>query len=146
LRILQSEANYYESVIDQKRRDHDLNLKQIRDEHSVNINLENHQFSVTKKTIENKIINMESNIEDVLRQLNHYEIENLNLKDNLEMQLSETKSLITNTQNYKSNLEKEHRNDLIELSELVDEIEYMENNTGDTLEKLKDAHFEGIQE
>jgi len=44
---------------------------------------------VTNKTIENKILNMESNIEDVRRQLNHYEIENVDLKNNLEMQLTE---------------------------------------------------------
>lgn len=85
-------------MLDQKRRDHDLNLKQFRDEHQVNLNLENHQFSVTKKTLENKIDSMESNIDDVRRQLNHYEVENLNLKNNLEMQLSETKSLIMNTE------------------------------------------------
>jgi len=65
-------------------RDHELTIKQLNDEHQVNINLETHQYNVTYKTLENKIENTSRSIEDVDRQLNHYDIENMSLKNDLE--------------------------------------------------------------
>lgn len=89
---------------------------------------------------------MNSNIEDVTRQLNSYDVENMNLKNSIEIQNAETTSVIQNVENQIMNLEKEHRNDLIELSELVDEIEQMEENNSVTLDKLREAHFNDIEE
>lgn len=89
---------------------------------------------------------MNSNIEDVTRQLNSYDIDNMNLKNSIEIQNAETKSVIQNVENQFMNLEKEHRNDLIDLSELVDEIEQMEENNSVTLDKLREAHFNDIEE
>ena len=89
---------------------------------------------------------MNSNIEDVTRQLNSYDVDNMNLKNSIEIQNAETKSVIQNVENQFMNLEKEHRNDLIDLSELVDEIEQMEENNSVTLDKLREAHFNDIEE
>lgn len=89
---------------------------------------------------------MNSNIEDVTRQNNSYDVENMNLKNSIEIQNAETTSVIQNVENQIMNLEKEHRNDLIELSELVDEIEQMEENNSVTLDKLREAHFNDIEE
>ena len=89
---------------------------------------------------------MNSNIEDVTRQLNSYDVDNMNLKNSIEIQNAETKIVIQNVENQFMNLEKEHRNDLIDLSELVDEIEQMEENNSVTLDKLREAHFNDIEE
>lgn len=89
---------------------------------------------------------MNSNLDDATRQHNSYDIDNMNLKNSIEIQNAETTSLIQNVENQIMNLEKEHRNDLIDLSELVDEIEQMEENNSDTLDKLREAHFNDIEE
>lgn len=89
---------------------------------------------------------MNSNIEDVTRQLNSYDVDNMNLKNSIEIQNAETKIVIQNVENQFMNLEKEHRNDLIDLNELVDEIEQMEENNSVTLDKLREANFNDIEE
>ena len=86
-------------MLDQNRLDHELALKQQRDEYTVNINLETHQFNVTHKTLQNKADSMNSNIEDVTRQLNSYDVDNMNLKNSIEIQNAETKIVIQNVEN-----------------------------------------------